>query len=145
MTEENKAIVRRMVEAVQNEHNLDSMDTFFTPNFINHVEAPGHTTEGTSVERAKSTFRQLFAAIPDLHATIHAQVAEGDKVVTYKTMRGTHQGEWMGVAPSGRTITFNVIDILRLEDGKVVEHWAVQDRLAVMQQLGLLDAPAPAH
>lgn len=145
MIEENKAITRRMVETVQNEHNLDSMDTFFVPDFINHVEAPGHASGGTAVELAKIVFRQLFAAFPDLHATIHTQVAEGDRVVTHKTLRGTHQGEWMGVAPSGRTITFAVTDILRLEDGRMMEHWVVEDRSALMQPLGLLAAPEPVH
>lgn len=141
MTEGNKAIVRRIVEEVQNGHDISRMDTFFAPNFVNHLEAVHPAEESTSVERAKMQFRHLFAAFPDLQVTIHRQVAEGASVVTYKTFRGTHQGEFMGVAPTGKQITWDVIDILRLEAGRVVEHIAVQDRMALMQQLGLVAAP----
>jgi predicted ester cyclase len=141
MSEANKAMVRRLIEEVQNRHNLAGIDTFFTPNFINHLEAPDLSAELTATERAKVAFSQLFTAFPDLHVTIEDQVAEGDKVVTHKIFHGTHQGTFMGVAPTGRQIAFAVIDILRLDTGKVVEHWAVQDRLALMQQLGILPAP----
>jgi predicted ester cyclase len=141
MSESNKATVRRMVEEVQNGHDLARLDTFFIPNFVNHLEAADHASDLTSVERAKLVFRDLFAAFPDLRVTIQDQVAEGDKVVTHKLFQGTHQGAFMGLAPTGRPIAFAVIDILRLEAGKVVEHWAIQDRLALMQQLGLLPTP----
>ena len=114
---------------------------FFAPNFINHLEAPDLSSELNAAERAKIVFRQLFTAFPDLHVTIHDQVAEGDRVVTHKSFQGTHQGLFMGVAPTGRQIEFAVIDILRLENDTVVEHWAVQDRLALMQQLGMLPVP----
>jgi predicted ester cyclase len=138
MSEQNKATVRRMVEEVQNRHQLERIEEFFDPNFINHLEDSEQVSEVNAVERAKIVFGQLFTAFPDLHTTIQAQVAEGDKVVTHKIFRGTHQGEFMGLAPTGRQIEFAVIDILRLDNGKVVEHWAVQDRLALMQQLGLI-------
>jgi predicted ester cyclase len=138
MSEANKATVRRLVEEVQNRHDLARMDAFFIPNFINHLEAPDLSAEHTTVERAKIAFREMFTAFPDLHVTIQDQVAEGDKVVTHKLFQGTHHGTFMGLAPTGRQIAFAVIDILRLDNGKVVEHWAIQDRLALMQQLGIL-------
>ena len=141
MSEANKATVRRLVEEIQNRHELARMDAFFTPNFINHLEAPDLSSEHNTVERAKIAFRELFTAFPDLHVTIQDQVAEGDKVVTHKLFQGTHQGAFMGVAPTGKPIAFAVIDILRLDNGKVVEHWAIQDRLALMQQLGILPVP----
>jgi predicted ester cyclase len=140
MSEANKATVRRIVEDIQNRHDLERMDDFFAPNFINHLEPADLSSEHNSVERAKIIFREMFAAFPDLHVTIQDQLAEGDKVVTHKLFQGTHQGPFMGVAPTGRPIAFAVIDILRLDNGKVVEHWAIQDRLALMQQLGLLPA-----
>jgi predicted SnoaL-like aldol condensation-catalyzing enzyme len=142
MSEANKATVRRLIEEVQNGHNLARIDAFFAPNFINHLEAPDLASELSAAERAKIVFSQLFTAFPDLHVTIQDQVAEGDKVVTHKIFHGTHQGTFMGVAPTGRQIAFAVIDILRLENGMVVEHWAVQDRLALMQQLGIVPMPA---
>ncbi len=141
MSEANKATVRRIVDEVQNGHDPARIDAFFTPNFINHLEDHDPASELTATERAKIAFGQLFTAFPDLHVTIEDQVAEGDKVVTHKLFHGTHQGTFMGVAPTGRPITFAVIDILRLDNGKVVEHWAIQDRLALMQQLGMLPAP----
>ena len=144
MSAENKATVRRMVEEVQNGHQIERIGEFFHPNFINHLEDSEQPAELNAVERAKLVFSQIFAAFPDLRVTIQDQVAEGDKVVTHKIFRGTHQGEFMGLAPTGRQIEFAVIDILRLEDGRVVEHWAVQDRMALMQQLGLLAAAEPA-
>jgi predicted ester cyclase len=137
MSEQNKAIVRQIVEEIQNGHRLDRMDEFFEPDFVNHAEGPEPHGGQNAVERAKVMFGQLFAAFPDFSCTIRAQLAEGDQVVTHKVFRGTHQGEFMGLPPTGRQIEFAVIDILRLQDGKVAEHWAVQDRLALMQQLGL--------
>jgi steroid delta-isomerase-like uncharacterized protein len=144
MPEENKAIVRRMVEAIQNNHQLDRLEEFFHPNFVNHLEDGEPPAEANAIERARGVFGALFAAFPDLHVSVRCQVAEGDQVVTHKLFRGTHRGEFMGVPATGRPIEFAVIDILRLQDGKVAEHWAVQDRLALMQQLGLLAAAEPA-
>ncbi|MCB0180517.1 MAG: ester cyclase [Anaerolineae bacterium] len=141
MSAENKAIVQRLVETVQNGHYLDRLEEFFDSHFINHLEPSDLSSDINAVDRARIVFKQLFTAFPDLHVTIQQQVAEGDKVVTHKTFHGTHQGEFMGIAPTGRPIEFTVIDILRLDQGKIVEHWAVQDRLALMQQLGLLPTP----
>lgn len=138
MSEENKATVRRLVEEIQNRHRIERLEEFFHPDFINHLEDSEQPSELNAVERARIVFSHMFAAFPDLRVTIQDQVAESDKVVTRKLFRGTHQGEFMGLAPTGRQVEFAVIDILRLESGKVVEHWAIQDRLALMQQLGLL-------
>ncbi|MCX6047915.1 MAG: ester cyclase [Chloroflexi bacterium] len=137
MSTTNKALVQRMVEVVQNQHQLDRMADFFAPNFINHLD---HAPDAplNSIEKAQQVFTQLFAALPDLQVTIQQQVAEGDTVMTHKIFQGTHLGSFMGVAPSGKPITFSVIDILRLENDKIVEHWAIQDRLGMMQQFGLL-------
>lgn len=137
MSEENKALVRRMVEVVQSGHQLARMEAFFDANFVNHLETPDPTDTSTAVDRARAVFSQMFAAFPDLHVTIQDQVAEGDKVVTYKIFRGTHQGLFMGVQPTGQPVEFAVIDILRLKNGKITEHWALQDQLSLMQQLGL--------
>lgn len=137
MSAENKALVQRMVEVIQNQQQLERMADFFEPNFVNHLD---HAPDSpfTSIEKAQQVFRQMFSALPDLRVTIQQQVAEGDTVMTHKLFQGTHLGAFMGVAPSGRSITFGVIDILRLEKGKIVEHWAIQDRLGLMQQLGLI-------
>jgi predicted ester cyclase len=77
-------------------------------------------------------------AFPDLQFTAEDMIAEGDKVAARYTMRGTHQGEFMGVAPTGNQIEVTGIDIVRFEGGKMVEHWANSDELGMMQQLGLV-------
>ena len=139
MLTENKMLVQRMVEVVQNQHQLERMVDFFEPNFVNHLDHdPGSPLN--SIEKAQQMFRQMFTAFPDMRVTIQQQVAEGDTVMTHKVFVGTHLGAFMGAAPSGKLIRFGVIDILRLANGKIVEHMAVQDRLGMLQQLGLLPA-----
>ena len=137
MSTANKQLVTQMVDVVQNQHQLDRMPDFFAPNFINHLD---HAPESplTSIEKAQQLFAQMFAAFPDMQVTIEHQVAEGDLVMTHKNFAGTHRGSFMGVPPTGKQISFAVIDILRVEEGKIVAHWAIQDRLALMQQLGLV-------
>ena len=137
MSAENKALVQKMVDVIQNQHQLERMADFFEPNFFNHLD---HIPDSplNSIEKAQQVFQQMFTALPDLRVTIQRQVAEGDTVMTHKIFQGTHVGSFMGVAPSGQPITFGVIDILRVENGKIVEHWAIQDRLGLMQQLGLM-------
>ncbi len=136
--EKNKAIVRRFVEEVQSQHNLDVLDEVFSPQMVDHSQiANPPNREGT-----RQMFAMMFAAFPDFTATIQDQVAEGDKVVTRKTFQGTHQGDYMGIPPTGKEISFEVIEILRLKDGKVTDHWAVGDVMKMMQQLGVLPAMA---
>lgn len=137
MSAENKALVQQMVDVIQNQHQLERMADFFEPNFVNHLD---HMPDSplNSIEKAQQVFQQMFTALPDLRVTIQRQVAEGDTVMTHKIFQGTHVGSFMGVAPSGQPIIFGVIDILRVENGKIVEHWAIQDRLGLMQQLGLM-------
>ena len=125
MLEENKAIVRRLVEEVQNRHNLDAIDEILAPNFIDRSASPGSAGDRGAI---RTTMTAMIAAVPDLQATIHDMLAEGDKVMTRKTLTGTHTGELWGVPPSGGPVTIKVIDILRIEGGQAVEHWVVSDR-----------------
>ncbi len=137
-TEENKAIVRRFVEEVQNRHNIGALEELFSPDFVDHS---GISSLPPTLDGAKQFFTMLFTAFPDIHASIHDQVAEGDKVVTRKTFHGTHQEEFMGIPPAGLQIALDVIDIFRVADGKITDHWAVADMLGLMQQLGVVSAP----
>ncbi len=133
MSEANKALIRRLVEEVQSQHNADALDEFLAPSFVNYDPPPGipNTLEG-----AKQFHRMLFAAFPDLQMTIHDQAAEGDKVWTRKTATGTHQGELFGIPATGKSASWTVIDILTVRNGKVTELWWVGDSLGLMQQLG---------
>jgi steroid delta-isomerase-like uncharacterized protein len=140
-TEQNKAIVCRMVEDVQSRHQISAVDEFFAADFIDHSVPPGLPPDREGV---KMQFAMFFSAFPDLHVVIHDQVAEGDTVVTRKTFHGTHRGDLMGIPPSNRPVAFEVIDILHVRDGKITDHWNVVDQLGLMQQIGALPIPESA-
>ena len=80
-------------------------------------------------------------AFPDSYFIVEDMVAEGEKVATRKTFHGTHEGEFMGIPPSGRAVSMGLIDIVRISDGWVVEHWSMGDTLGLMQQLGVIPQP----
>lgn len=136
-TTDNKEIVRRFVEAAQTKHDLTAIDVMMSPDFVDHSVPPGLPPDREGV---KMQFSMFFSALPDLHAVIHEQIAEGDKVMTRKSLRSTHQGELFGVPPTGKPISIEVIDILRIRDGKITDHWNLVDRLGLMQQLGAIPA-----
>jgi predicted ester cyclase len=132
----NKAIVRRFVEEVQNQHNLAVMDELISPNIIDYS---GQADPG--IEGWKRIFTFLFSAFPDVSLTIHKQLAEGDQVMTYKTLKGTHLGNFMGIPPTGKQVCVDLIDIFTVVNGKLTEHWKVVDDLAMLQQLGAVPMP----
>jgi steroid delta-isomerase-like uncharacterized protein len=135
----NAQIVRRFVEQFQTGHDWAVFDEIIDPDVVDHAAPPGTPTGREEVRRL---FEGFFAAFPDFRATIHDQVAEGDKVATYKTLGGTHEGEFMGIPATGAEVSFDVIDIVRLRDGRIVEHWNVLDQLALLRALGAVPAPA---
>ena len=94
---------------------------------------------------ARELYRLLRAAFPDFCADIHWQLADGDRVTTYKTYHGTHEGEFFGIAPTGRKIQFETVDVMRVRDGKITEHWGVANLFSLMQQLGALAGTPNAH
>ena len=138
MSEENKAIVRRFVEQVQNRHDVNAVDELVSPLFVDRsgMEGIEPTREGT-----KQFLTVLFATFPDLHFTVEDMVAEGDKVVTRKTFHGTHQARFLGIPDTGNRVDVEVIDIMRIAGGQIVEHWAEADMLGLMQQLGAVPPP----
>jgi predicted ester cyclase len=87
-------------------------------------------------------FRRAF---PDSYFNVEDMIAEGEKVVTRKTFHGTHEGELMGIPPTGRRVSMGLIDIVRIADGRVMEHWSVGDNLGMMQQLGIIPQPGGAE
>jgi steroid delta-isomerase-like uncharacterized protein len=126
---QNLALVRRFVDEAQTRHNLAAVDEFMAADFVDHSAPPGLPCDREGV---KMQFSMFFAALPDLQAIIHDQVADDDKVVTRKTLRGTHLGPWMGIPPTGKVLDIEVIDVLRLRDGKITDHWNLVDRLGLM-------------
>lgn len=128
-----KAVVRRNTEEVQSRGNFDVFEELFAPDFLDHTPQPGRTPDR---DGARELYRVLRAAFPDFHAEIHWQAADGDLVTTYKTYHGTHQGPFLGIAPTGRKIQFETVDVMRVRNGQIAEHWGVANLFSLMQQLG---------
>jgi steroid delta-isomerase-like uncharacterized protein len=131
-TEANKILVRRLVDEAQTEGRLEVVDELLADDFVDHSPLPGLPANRDGI---RILFGALRAAFPDLRVTIDEQVAEGEKVVTRKTFRGTHGGEFLGAPASGRAVAFEVIDILSVRDGKIAEHRVVFDQLGLRAQL----------
>jgi steroid delta-isomerase-like uncharacterized protein len=140
--EENKAIVQSALEAF-NQGDWDAVDRLFAADYVDHDPSRAGLPPGPEgVKQAWSMFRVAF---PDLQGVIEDMIAEGDKVVVRGVVRGTHQGEMMGIPPTGRQVTVTLIDINRIGGGKLVERWAEQDNLGMMQQLGVIPSPEQAQ
>ncbi|WP_165977515.1 ester cyclase [Nonomuraea diastatica] len=127
------AVVRRFVEAFQAGGQVEVGEELLATGFRNHTPDPGSPGDRDGV---LAWFAMLHAGVPDLRVELHDMVADGDRVATRKTFHGTHRGELMGVPPSGRRLAIEVIDVVRVRDGQIVEHWNAVDRLAILRQLG---------
>lgn len=132
--EQNKAVIRRFVEEVQNNKSEAAYDELNDPEFVNLSSPPGVPSDR---EGGKMYLWAFFNAFPDSRFTIDDMIAEGDRVVTKKTFAGTHTGDFAGIPASGRTVTLQYVDIMRVRDGRIVEHWLSMDQLSFMQQLGV--------
>ena len=132
-TEENKALVRRFVDEVQIKGHTDLIDEICSPEFVNHSTPQGLPPDREGIKMVTAMFREAF---PDSYFTVKDMIGEGDKVATRKTFHGTHEGGFMGIPPTGRRVSMGLIDIVRIADGRVVEHWSMGDNLGMMQQLG---------
>jgi len=133
--EQNKAKVRRLIEEAQVNGDLTVVDELLAEDFIDHSPLGDLPPTRDGVRMLFGAMRQAF---PDLQVVISDQIAEGDRVVTRKSFRGTHRGPFIGVPPSNAPIDFEVIDILTFRDGKIAEHRVVVDRYALLSQLGAL-------
>jgi steroid delta-isomerase-like uncharacterized protein len=138
--DEHKAIVRGYVDIVFNRKQLDRADEIVAPDFVDHAALPG---QASGLAGARKKWAMFHAAIPDLRVMIEDMVAEGDKVAVRRSYQGTQQGQLFGVPPTGRPFQISGYSIFRLVEGKIAEHWELLDRLALMQQLGAIPAPAP--
>jgi predicted ester cyclase len=135
-TEENKAVVRRFNEEFISPGNLDAFHDLLASDVLDHTALPGFPP---GAEGVKQLFFGVYrTAFPDLYVEIYDQVAEGEKVVTRKAFHGTHPGPLMSIPPTGKQVTIRVIDIVRVVNGQIVEHWSVVDQLGLMHQLGVI-------
>jgi predicted ester cyclase len=129
----NAQVFERVIEEGFNRGNFDAWDECFPDTFVEHQYGMPSTLAGF-----KQAIRGLRAAFPDLHLTIEDSVARGDTGWFRMTATGTHQGPFAGMAATGKPFTITVIDVCRFENGKIVEHWGVPDRFAVLDQIGAL-------
>jgi steroid delta-isomerase-like uncharacterized protein len=134
-TDRNKAVVRRFVEEVQNQKDWAAYDELNADDFVNHSAPPGIPSDKQGGRMYLGAF---LGAFPDCRFTIDEMIAEGDQVVTKKTFTGTHTEDFNGIPPTGKRVTLQFADIMRIRDGKIVEHWNVIDQMSFMQQLGLI-------
>lgn len=121
----NEATAKRLIEEVLANGNVALIDEFFSPDFVEHQQFPPDVPQG--VEGLKWFVENFREAFPDLTITVEQSVASGDLVAVHSTWKGTHQGEWMGMKPTGESIEFESYDMIRFQDGKVAEHWGLDN------------------
>ncbi|MET9486554.1 ester cyclase [Nocardia sp. NPDC006630] len=135
-TTQNKQLVETFIQELFTKGNLDAVDHFLDPGFVNHDEPfPGAPAGPEGLRLAAAMFR---AALPDWHSDIDQLIAEDDLVVERFTARGTHRGELMGVAPTGKTLVLNGIQVFRISGDRIVERWGRLDDIGLLRQLGLI-------
>ena len=141
--EENKAVVRRIYDELWNGRNLAVADeVILEEGYVNYDT--GLVPVPSSPEDIKQTVRAISATFPDNHHEVDEVIAEGDTVVARCTLTATHEGDFMGIPPTGRRIEVNEIHIYRLRDGMVAEHRVGRDDLGAMRQLGVVADAVPA-
>lgn len=132
--EQNKKWVKQFYSEVLNSGKVDLISSLVAENYQEHEPLPGYEPNR---EGLKQFFIMMRKAFPDLKNDVKFMVAEGNKVVSYITMTGTHKGDYMGAAGTGKKFNIQVIDIINVVDGKMTEHWGVGDYMTMMSQLGM--------
>jgi steroid delta-isomerase-like uncharacterized protein len=130
--EENKAVIRRLGEAV-NKGNLDVVDEIFASDYVRHD--PSALLGDVGREEYKQVFTNLHRAFPDAQWKMEDLLVDGDKVIARWTFTGTHKGQFFNILPSGRKFTYPIIAIYRIADGKIAEDWHIFHALGLWQQL----------
>ena len=135
---ENKRLIRRYYEEVLNQGKLGVLDEIARPDHVEHNPLPGQTQGVEGLKQRVGVIKTAF----NPRFTVEHVIAEGDKVAVMWSNRGTHLVEWFGVAPTGRTVEIQGIDIHLIRDDRMAEHWDVVDMLAILFQIGALPTPA---
>ena len=138
--EENKALVRRVIEEIFGQGRIESVDELLSEDFTRHNAGP--TPNGR--QGMKDTIARVSKGLADARMTIEDMIAEGDRVAVRLTSEARQVGEFMGLPPSGKTYRIGEIHIFRIEDGRVAEHWHEADFLGMMRQLGAMPTPGSA-
>jgi predicted ester cyclase len=137
-TEDNKALIRRFFEEVYTKKNVAAIEEFIAPNHIDHSASALGSPAGP--EGSRQLIGMMLMVFPDLHVTMEDMIAEGDKVVVRLTMHGTQQGALGSIPPTGKQVALSTIDVVRIAGGQIAEEWGIDDRLGLLQQLGLVPA-----
>ena len=133
LAEKNVALVRRFFEEVWNKGNLSMVDEFLAQDYADNNLPPGAPRGLKGFEASVNMFRSAF---PDIHFTLDQVLAENDHLAIRLTGRGTHKGNFMGIPPTGKQVSFGGMTFIRIQDGKVAESWGISDIPGLMQQLG---------
>lgn len=131
----NKELVLRMIRDVQEGGNFDKLNDFFSPSFVDHSAFPGFTPDRQGV---RNIFQHFHDALSGLKIEVLSQVSEGDRVVTHKILSGMNNSSLFGVPASNKMIRIDVMDILRVQNGMITDHWNVVDQVGLMKQLGVI-------
>ena len=131
---ENRAVVMRYVEDVWNGHDLGAIDGLVSPEYVNHAAGTEEYRRGG----ARRTWEWLLSVFPDHRFDVEEVAADGETVAVLGTMVGTHGGELIGIAPTGKRVSARQSHWFRVVDGKLAEHWAVRDDLGMLRQLGVM-------
>lgn len=130
-----KAVIRRLFDEDLNTDNRDIADEIIHPTFYDHTNPPGMREGIEGHKQIVALFRRSF---PNVTWTILDMIAEGDRVAVRLIMRGRHEGEFFGIPPTGRDIEVKGVHVMRVQDGKVAEHWGTDDEISMMRQLGVI-------
>jgi predicted ester cyclase len=136
-----KDLTRHTWEEILPAADIEALSKVVDPDCVNHDSAPG-TPQG--FEGVKQTVLWLHAAFGQQRYDVHHVTADGDTVVIHATMHARHSGEFLGIPPTGRDVALRSMHVIRYRDGRQVETWALQDRLGLMQQLGVIPDGPPA-
>jgi steroid delta-isomerase-like uncharacterized protein len=136
--ERNKVLVRRLMEEDISRGDEATAEAIIHPEFFDHTNPPGMQD---GLEGHKAIVRLFRSIFPDLEWRIDDLIAEGDKVVARTTMRGTHRGDFFGIPATGRSVEMQGVHVMRIADGRIIEHWGSNDDLGLMRQLGAIPTP----
>lgn len=134
---DNKDLVRNFVEEVFNRRNVAAIDEFVAADQIDHTLPPNLPPNTTGTKQGIAMFLRAF---PDVHSSLDDVIAEGDRVAVRYTSQGTQRGVFGGLPPTGRQVTVPSYLVARIANGKIVEMWGLDDRLGMLQQLGVVPA-----
>jgi steroid delta-isomerase-like uncharacterized protein len=133
--EENKRIAIAVFPPAWNHGDFSPAEKYVHPDIVDHFD------NSRGIEAFKGVIKTFRSAFPDLQLTVINEIAEGDKVVHHWTMTATHKGEFQGIPPTGKKLTWTGITIVRIAGDKIVERWANVDVLSILQQLGVVPPP----